>query len=128
MEIGDKVRVLNYGSVFLHKEGIIEEINQSDGVYGVRIDDALTWFKKQELRLVDEDTNSHYKKLAVQPVKLARMILTDEEFRGAMKFNIIKYCMRAGLKTGEAVPKELQKAEDYLRWLHEVESGEDLTL
>lgn len=54
----------------------------------------------------------------IQPVDFCRSRQSHEEFRGAMRFNIIKYVSRFHLKDGV---KDLRKARDYLTWLIEHE-------
>ena len=41
-------------------------------------------------------TSKHYNSKLIQPIEIAQMVLTPEEFKGAMKFNIMKYTQRAG--------------------------------
>lgn len=51
------------------------------------------------------------------------MVLTHEEFIGAMKFNIMKYTQRAGSKEGESSTKDWNKALQYKLWLELAEEG-----
>lgn len=49
---------------------------------------------------VDQDQvgGNHYKDMAVQPWHVMQCVLTDEEFLGYLKGNMIKYAMRQGKK------------------------------
>ena len=67
--------------------------------------------------------NSHYEKMAVQPIELMQAILTPEEMRGYLKGNIIKYGKRAGLKEGESVEKDVNKFNHYKEMLDNFEHG-----
>lgn len=59
---------------------------------------------------------THYKDMPVQPWTVMESILTQEEFVGFLKGNIIKYAMRAGRKTeGDA-----DKLKHYQQKLAEV--------
>jgi Protein of unknwon function (DUF3310) len=64
--------------------------------------------------------NKHYKEACTEPVVLMQQLMTREEFLGFLKGNIIKYSLRAGLKTGESVDKDLIKKEAYVRLLKRV--------
>jgi len=56
---------------------------------------------------------------------LYELALTDDEFRGAMKNNIIKYLYRAGHK--DNIVKDLKKLKAYVnRWI-EFEKGNRIT-
>lgn len=60
---------------------------------------------------------SHYKDMVVQPWVVMEMVLTDEEFQGFLKGNIIKYSMRKGKK---ADSDDEGKAKHYMKKLREV--------
>jgi hypothetical protein len=64
--------------------------------------------------------NKHYKEACTEPVVLMQQLMTREEFIGFLKGNIIKYSLRAGLKTGESADKDLTKKEAYVRLLKRV--------
>jgi hypothetical protein len=59
----------------------------------------------------------HYKQMPMQPWTVMQMVLTDEEFIGYLKGNIIKYAMRAGHKPDS---DDGGKAEHYRQKLLEV--------
>ncbi len=54
---------------------------------------------------------THYSDGGIETVEYARAKLTPEEFRGAVKFNVIKYLSREGCKGGD---EDLAKAAWYL--------------
>jgi hypothetical protein len=59
---------------------------------------------------------SHYKDMGVQPWDLMEAVLTQEEFRGYLRGNVIKYAMRAGRKDGS---DDTGKAKHYMLKLKE---------
>jgi len=61
---------------------------------------------------------THYKDMPVQPWTVMQAVLTEEEFRGFLKGNIIKYGMRSGRKDGT---DDSGKLQHYLEKLAEVE-------
>jgi len=63
---------------------------------------------------------SHYKDMAIQPWTIMQQVLTQEEFIGFLKGNIIKYSMRAGRKG--AKQEDIDKARHYIEKLDEVKS------
>ena len=62
---------------------------------------------------------SHYEKSAMQPLEVSQVLLTKEQFEGALIFNIIKYRMR---KKGQDEADEY-KARQYAYWLEMVKEG-----
>jgi hypothetical protein len=82
----------------------------------------------QQATVVQEDsgsaaTSKHYNSKLIQPIEICQMVLTPEEFQGAMKFNIMKYTQRAGSKDGETSDKDWNKALQYRYWLKLAEEG-----
>ena len=61
---------------------------------------------------------THYKDMAVQPWTVMQAVLTQDEFIGFLKGNIIKYGMRSGRKDGT---DDSGKLQHYLEKLAEVE-------
>jgi hypothetical protein len=59
---------------------------------------------------------THYKEMLVQPWEVMQSVLTQEEFIGFLKGNIIKYAMRQGRKDGH----DPDKCNHYRRKLEEV--------
>ena len=65
----------------------------------------------------DPVTNpSHYK--GIQPIDVMKENFSPDEYRGFLKGNILKYVMRYQDKGGL---DDLQKAEQYLKWLIDFE-------
>lgn len=67
--------------------------------------------------------NKHYEEMPVEPLDLMKSVLTQEEYIGFLKGNLIKYAMRAGHKEGCSVSEDVDKFEaykgflnDYLKW------------
>ena len=67
--------------------------------------------------------NKHYVNLPVEPLDLMKSVLTQEEYIGFLKGNMIKYAMRAGHKEGCPASEDVDKFEsykcvlnDYLKW------------
>ena len=64
---------------------------------------------------------NHYKDMAIQPWTVMQAVLTEEEFIGFLKGNIIKYAMRQGRKLGAG--DDADKARHYLAKLEEMNRG-----
>ena len=62
---------------------------------------------------------THYKNMNVQPWAVMEATLTQEEFIGFLKGNVIKYSMRQGHKEGS---DDAAKAQHYLQKLKEIQS------
>jgi len=60
----------------------------------------------------------HYKQMAIQPWEVMECVLSEAEFIGFLKGNIIKYSMRAGHKSDAKI--DLEKAKHYRQKLSEV--------
>jgi hypothetical protein len=61
---------------------------------------------------------THYKDMPVQPWTVMECVLTNEEFIGFLKGNVIKYSMRQGRKDGS---DDAGKAQHYLDKLKEMQ-------
>jgi hypothetical protein len=61
----------------------------------------------------------HYKKMSIEPWDVMEVALTEEEFRGYLKGNFIKYAMRDGKKPGAI--KDVDKAIHYRAKLTEMQ-------
>lgn len=61
----------------------------------------------------------HYKidGLNIEVVDVIRAVLTDEEFKGWCKGNILKYLMRAGKKDKSKEKQDFAKAGVFISWL-----------
>jgi hypothetical protein len=57
--------------------------------------------------------NDHYRQGDIECIDAIRAALTDEEWRGFCKGNVLKYTWRERHKGGDG---SLLKAQDYLRW------------
>jgi len=64
---------------------------------------------------------NHYRDMAIQPWTVMQAVLTEEEFIGFLKGNIIKYAMRQGRKLGAS--DDAEKAKHYLAKLEEMDRG-----
>ena len=62
-------------------------------------------------------TNEHYKHGNVECIEAIRSALTEEDYRGFLNGNIIKYVWREGYK-GSSL-EDVQTAEDYIMMLVE---------
>jgi hypothetical protein len=62
---------------------------------------------------------THYKDMAVEPWVVMQAVLTQEEFRGYLKGNVIKYSMRQGKK---ADSDDAGKALHYIDKLKEIQA------
>lgn len=65
-------------------------------------------------------SGNHYKEMPIEPWKLAEVLLTKEEYIGALKFGVLKYTMRDGKKVGS---DDAGKALHYWKKLQEVLGG-----
>ena len=65
---------------------------------------------------MDNTSPDHYKVGGLEVVDIWRAKLTQEEFRGVCKGNILKYVMRGDHKGGV---EDYKKAAGYLQWLIE---------
>ena len=75
----------------------------------------------QRINDMYNDVPNHYQ-ADIDVIEFCRQHFTDEEFKGAMKFNLIKYPTRLGRK--DEMVKELDKIIDYAQRYKEVlESG-----
>jgi len=63
-------------------------------------------------------SGSHYKDMPIQPWEIMEAVMTNEEFIGFLKGNIIKYSLRAGRKDGS---DDAGKALHYMQKLKEMQ-------
>lgn len=148
---GDRVHVTRldgenvnfYGTLVDIGGGLWELVNCSDSEYekeevlkddetdfGVNLDDYYTLATDEEdteepviqrINNMYNDVPDHYK-ADIDVIEFCRQHFTDEEFKGAMKFNLIKYPTCLGRK--DDMVKELDKIIDYAQRYKEVlESG-----
>ncbi len=71
----------------------------------------------QHINNMFNDVPPHYQ-ADIDVIEFCRQQFTDEEFKGAMKFNLIKYATRLGRK--DDMVKELDKIIDYAQRYKEV--------
>jgi len=64
----------------------------------------------------------HYNWLKKEVIDIIRDSLSEEEFKGYLKGNILKYSLRAGIKDYDKLEEDLQKRNVYLQWLIELEN------
>ena len=61
---------------------------------------------------------SHYTQNKVEVIESIADALSNEEFIGYLKGNIMKYLLRAGKKRGSAATEDMGKATWYINRLH----------
>lgn len=74
--------------------------------------EETTKSKHEESDLIDKQ--DHYTANGIEPIEIMRQNMTQEEYRGFLLGNIIKYPLRYKRKNGL---EDLQKAKTYLTWL-----------
>jgi len=79
-----------------------------------------------ELRMKNVEHPGHYKQFKTEVIDVIRGCLSDEEFKGYLKGNIIKYRLRAGWKGYEKRDEDLQKSNKYQDWLFALEVKDGL--
>ena len=87
-----------------------------------------------DIILVDSDTSidvstsapSHYSRLTPQTIQRLQDVLSDEEFQGFCRGNVIKYAERMRYK--DEPSKEAKKIIDYAKWLYQSLKGEKITI
>lgn len=97
-----------------NKHDILNGLLNSDGSV-----DGEKLMKKLSNQSNDMAKGSHYEKSAMQPLEVSQVLLTKEQFEGALLFNIIKYRMR---KKGQD-EADAYKARQYAYWLEMVKDG-----
>lgn len=127
-KIGDKTFALSRDGKYNISE------NYDEDFWGDMYVEDVSSSQDKEETIVQEDlddigsaaTSKHYNSKLIQPIEIAQMVLTAEEFKGAMKFNIMKYSQRAGSKEGESSAKDWNKALQYKYWLELAEQGKTI--
>lgn len=73
----------------------------------------------KDIKSLDDNVNhpDHYTQGYIETIDYIKDKLTDEEFRGFVKGNVLKYVSREGLKNGD---EDLKKSDWYLNKLIEV--------
>jgi hypothetical protein len=98
------------------KHNILNGLFNSDGSV-----DGEKLMEKLSNQDNDMAKGSHYEKSAMQPLEVSQVLLTKEQFEGALLFNIIKYRMRSNFK-GQHDSDEY-KARQYAYWLEMTREG-----
>jgi hypothetical protein len=96
-----------------NKHDILNGLFNSDGSI-----DGEKLMKKLDSAVGDD----YYEKSAMQPLEVSQVLLTKEQFAGALLFNIIKYRMR---KKGQD-ESDAFKARQYAYWLEMVKQGKKI--
>jgi hypothetical protein len=103
---------------------VVIEREYKDGSYEVSGSDYI-WSEEMIEGLVsecDDVKDDYYAKSAMQPLEVSQVLLTREQFAGALLFNIIKYRMR---KKGQD-ETDAFKARQYAYWLELVRQGKTI--
>jgi hypothetical protein len=103
---------------------VVKRINDKHNILnGLFNSDGSVDGEKLMEKLSNQDNDmakgSHYEKSAMQPLEVSQVLLTKEQFEGALLFNIIKYRMR---KKGQD-EADAYKARQYAYWLEMVKEG-----
>jgi hypothetical protein len=98
-----------------NKHNILNGLLQTDG----SVDLERLVKKLENNSAVGDD---YYAKSAMQPLEVSQVLLTREQFAGALLFNIIKYRMR---KKGQD-ESDAYKARQYAYWLELVRQGKTI--
>lgn len=100
----------------LGKQSVMVQLEGIDGPFELTDED---YFDKKAEHFEDyKNIPEHYQGTGdIDVIEFCRQHFTPEEFRGAMKFNLIKYPTRLGRK--DALVKELDKIIDYAERLKE---------
>lgn len=108
------------------KTGILTDAKDEDFTFAWRLSDyenSPDWIvipeKEEEMpksALDKQVGGSHYKDLGVQPLEVMQTLLTEEEYIGFLKGNLIKYSIRQGRKEGS---DDAAKAKHYQELLEE---------
>ena len=102
------------------KETLIDKIVEPDGA--VDLEKLMGKLEKEDV--VNRPSDSYYEKSAMQPLEVSQVLLTKEQFAGALLFNVIKYQMRKNYK-GQKESDEY-KARQYAYWLYLVKQGKKI--
>ena len=88
----------------------------------VKYDDIrkLKRLEKEKQLMADVNSPSHYNSTNTETIDIIHETMTDIEFHGYLKGNIIKYVCRYKHKHKEEPVKDLMKAQWYLEKLIEV--------
>lgn len=76
------------------------------------------WWDEED-EMDSQEHPEHYNKTSTECIDYISDILTDEEYRGFLKGNVIKYLHREHYKGGS---QDISKARVYLDWLDDIEN------
>ena len=94
--------------------------------YEVRLRGTDTYIVVKEDKVQEVGKHDkHYLESVVEPIKVMEKLFTEEELKGFIKGNILKYRLRMGHK--DDIQKEMDKIRVYEQWLAKLERGEALT-
>ena len=129
MKVGDKVKVVKKIDAKMWVEEMDKCIGDIYNIVGFSEDDKSVnlengwWFPIESLELITEPFNiipdtvsnpPHYTTGEIECIDAIRSALTEEEFRGYCKGNILKYIWREKLKGGN---EDIKKAIVYAGWI-----------
>lgn len=69
------------------------------------------------------DNQAHYTNQGIEPITLMKANFTEDEYKGFIRGNVLKYLLRYKDKNGV---EDLKKAQTYLTWLIKEEEDNEL--
>ena len=124
-----RVDVRNFNAI--DGDYVYGEIQRSMNIAGVvcyevrlRGTDTYIVVKADKVQEVGKH-DKHYLESVVEPIKVMEKLFTEEELKGFIKGNILKYRLRMGHK--DDIQNEMDKIRVYEQWLAKLERGEALT-
>lgn len=99
----------------------VAEFSKSELNFGFELIDKETLFIQEctNLKTLKNTKASHYNLwLDTDSIDIIKSNLTQEEYIGALKFNILKYQLRLGKK--DCIESDMEKIEDYKRELNDI--------
>lgn len=99
------------------KKVIIHAYDAFDGIVA-HVEDVSTERADENMAVDVVNHPKHYEVWdGLEAKEIVRMLLTEEEYNGWCKGNLIKYRMRAGLKNPQKIVEDIEKAEWFKREL-----------
>ena len=116
----EKVDILKKEREVLRGKGDMNGVCSRDTVLGI----LYTIVNDLNNDILEEDSDmvnhpDHYNKGGIETIDLIKMALSDDEFKGYLKGNVLKYKLRAPYKGKES--EDHDKAKVYYDWLGEVD-------
>lgn len=87
--------------------------------------DGITDSERSAASFLDVGHQKHYTQMTIEPIIVMMNDLSDVEFRGYLKGNILKYVLRAERKNGA---EDYAKALQYAVWLKEFTTTGTITV